>query len=185
MAQVLIQAPDLLILDEPTNHLDFDSISWLEKYLASYKGALLVVTHDRYFLDQVATQIMELSFGTLYAYEGNYEDYVRQKAERVERELVQEHKTQQLYKKELAWMRTGAKARTTKQQARINHFNELQKSVDHKVQVDQDVQINLGSKRLGKKVLELKDASAKLGSHQIIKDFNMMINAGDRIGITA
>ena len=184
LAQVLIQAPDLLILDEPTNHLDFDSISWLEKYLASYKGALLVVTHDRYFLDQVATQIMELSFGTLYAYEGNYEDYVRQKAERVERELVQEHKTQQLYKKELAWMRTGAKARTTKQQARINHFNELQKSVDHKVQVDQDVQINLGSKRLGKKVLELKDASAKLGSHQIIKDFNMMINAGDRIGIT-
>ncbi|OAQ07575.1 multidrug ABC transporter ATP-binding protein [Ligilactobacillus aviarius] len=184
LAQVLIQAPDLLILDEPTNHLDFDSISWLEKYLASYKGALLVVTHDRYFLDQVATQIMELSFGTLYAYEGNYEDYVRQKAERVERELVQEHKTQQLYKKELAWMRTGAKARTTKQQARINHFNELQKSVDHKVQVDQDVQINLGSKRLGKKVLELRDASAKLGSHQIIKDFNMMINAGDRIGIT-
>lgn len=184
LAQVLIQAPDLLILDEPTNHLDFDSISWLENYLASYKGALLVVTHDRYFLDQVATQIMELSFGTLYAYEGNYEDYVRQKAERVERELVQEHKTQQLYKKELAWMRTGAKARTTKQQARINHFNELQKSVDHKVQVDQDVQINLGSKRLGKKVLELKEASAKLGSHQIIKDFNMMINAGDRIGIT-
>lgn len=184
LAQVLIQAPDLLILDEPTNHLDFDSISWLEKYLASYKGALLVVTHDRYFLDQVATQIMELSFGTLYAYEGNYEAYVRQKAERVELELVQEHKTQQLYKKELAWMRTGAKARTTKQQARINHFNELQKSVDHKVQVDQDVQINLGSRRLGKKVLELKDASAKLGSHQIIKDFNMMINAGDRIGIT-
>lgn len=184
LAQVLIQAPDLLILDEPTNHLDFDSISWLEKYLSSYKGALLVVTHDRYFLDQVATQIMELSFGTLYSYEGNYEDYVRQKAERVERELVQEHKTQQLYKKELAWMRTGAKARTTKQQARINHFNELQKSVDHKVQVDQDVQINLGSKRLGKKVLQLKDASAKLGSHQIINDFNMMINAGDRIGIT-
>ena len=184
LAQVLIQAPDLLILDEPTNHLDFDSVSWLEKYLASYKGALLVVTHDRYFLDQVVTQIMELSFGTLYAYEGNYEDYVRQKSERVERELVQEHKTQQLYKKELAWMRTGAKARTTKQQARINHFNKLQKSVDHKVQVDQDVQINLGSKRLGKKVLELKDASAKLGSHQIIKDFNMMINAGDRIGIT-
>ena len=106
LAQVLIQAPDLLILDEPTNHLDFDSIGWLEKYLANYKGALLVVTHDRYFLDQVATQIMELSFGKLYAYEGNYEDFVRQKAERVERELIHEHKQQQLYKKELAWMRT-------------------------------------------------------------------------------
>lgn len=184
LAQVLIQAPDLLILDEPTNHLDFSSIAWLEKYLSSYKGALLVVTHDRYFLDHVANQIMELSFGTLYPYEGNYEDYVRQKQERIERELIQEHKTQQIYKKELAWMRTGAKARTTKQQARINNFNELQQKVDHKVQVDQSVQINLGSQRLGKKVLELKNASVKLGSHQIIKDFNMMINAGDRIGIT-
>lgn len=184
LAQVLIQSPDLLILDEPTNHLDFSSIAWLEKYLSSYKGSLLVVTHDRYFLDHVANQIMELSFGKLYPYEGNYEDYVRQKKERVERELVQEHKTQQVYKKELAWMRTGAKARTTKQQARINNFNELQQKVDHKVQIDQSVQINLGSQRLGKKVLELKDASVKLGSHQIIKDFSMMVNAGDRIGIT-
>ncbi|HIX02324.1 MAG TPA: ABC-F family ATP-binding cassette domain-containing protein [Candidatus Ligilactobacillus excrementigallinarum] len=184
LAQVLIQAPDLLILDEPTNHLDFDSIGWLEKYLANYKGALLVVTHDRYFLDQVATQIMELSFGKLYAYEGNYEDFVRQKAERVERELIHEHKQQQLYKKELAWMRTGAKARTTKQQARINHFNELEKNVNHKVQVDQDVKINLGSQRLGKKVLELQNASKKIENHQIIKDFNLLIQAGDRIGIT-
>lgn len=99
LAQVLIQVPDLLILDEPTNHLDFDSIEWLEQYLANYKGALLVVTHDRYFLDQIATEIMELSFGSLYSYTGNYQDFVRQKAERVERELVQEHKQQQLYKK--------------------------------------------------------------------------------------
>lgn len=184
LAQVLIQAPDLLILDEPTNHLDFDSIAWLEKYLANYKGALLVVTHDRYFLDQVATQIKELSYGTLYDYEGNYEDFVRQKAARVERQLVQEHKQQQLYKKELAWMRTGAKARTTKQQARINHFNELQKKVTNKVQTDQNVAINLGQQRLGKKVIELKDATLKLGDHQIIKNFNMLVKAGDRIGIT-
>ena len=119
LAQVLIEQPDLLLLDEPTNHLDLDSVIWLQDFLRSYKGAVLVVTHDRYFLDQVTNHIWELSFGNLYHYEGNYQDYVRQKAERVERELVQEHKTQQLYKKELAWMRTGAKARTTKQQARL------------------------------------------------------------------
>ena len=99
LAQVLIQAPDLLILDEPTNHLDFDSIEWLQSYLASYKGALLVVTHDRYFLDQIASRIIELSFGKLYFYTGNYQDFVAQKAERVERELVAEHKQQQLYKR--------------------------------------------------------------------------------------
>lgn len=183
LAQVLIQAPDLLILDEPTNHLDFDSIEWLEQYLANYKGALLVVTHDRYFLDQIATEIMELSFGSLYSYTGNYQDFVRQKAERVERELVQEHKQQQLYKKELAWMRTGAKARTTKQQARINKFNELKSNLN-KVQVDENVDINLGQQRLGKKVLELKDASLTIGNHKIIEDFNLLIQAGDRIGIT-
>lgn len=183
LAQVLIQEPDLLILDEPTNHLDFDSIAWLENYLASYKGALLVVTHDRYFLDQIANQIVELSFGKLYFYTGNYQDFVDQKAKRVERELTAEHKQQQLYKKELAWMRTGAKARTTKQQARINSFNELKGNLN-KVQVDGKVDINLGQKRLGKKVLELKHASLNLDEHTILKDFDLLIQAGDRIGIT-
>lgn len=183
LAQVLIQEPDLLILDEPTNHLDFDSIEWLESYLASYKGALLVVTHDRYFLDQIANQIIELSFGKLYFYTGNYQEFVTKKAERVDRELTMEHKQQQLYKKELAWMRTGAKARTTKQQARINKFNELKDNLN-KVQVDGKVDINLGQQRLGKKVLELKQASLKLDDHQILNDFNYLIQAGDRIGIT-
>lgn len=183
LAQVLIQAPDLLILDEPTNHLDFDSIEWLQSYLASYKGALLVVTHDRYFLDQIASRIIELSFGKLYFYTGNYQDFVAQKAERVERELVAEHKQQQLYKKELAWMRTGAKARTTKQQARINHFNELKDGLN-KVQVDGKVDINLGQARLGKKVLEVKKGSLTLQNHKIINDFDLLIKAGDRIGIT-
>lgn len=183
MAQVLIQAPDLLILDEPTNHLDFDSIEWLQGYLANYKGALLVVTHDRYFLDQVASQIIELSFGKLYFYTGNYQAFVEQKAQRVEHELTAEHKQQQLYKKELAWMRTGAKARTTKQQARINHFNDLKDNLN-KVQVDGKVDINLGQQRLGKKVIEVKNGSLKLGDHQIIKNFNLLIQAGDRIGIT-
>lgn len=183
LAQVLIQAPDLLILDEPTNHLDFDSIEWLQSYLASYKGALLVVTHDRYFLDQIASRIIELSFGKLYFYTGNYQDFVAQKAERVERELVAEHKQQQLYKKELAWMRTGAKARTTKQQARINHFNELKDGLN-KVQVDGKVDINLGQARLGKKVLEVKKGSLTLQNHEIINDFDLLVKAGDRIGIT-
>lgn len=183
LAQVLIQAPDLLILDEPTNHLDFDSIEWLQGYLASYKGALLVVTHDRYFLDQIASRIIELSFGKLYFYTGNYQDFVAQKAERVERELVAEHKQQQLYKKELAWMRTGAKARTTKQQARINHFNELKDGLN-KVQVDGKVDINLGQARLGKKVLEVKKGSLTLQNHKIINDFDLLVKAGDRIGIT-
>lgn len=183
LAQVLIQAPDLLILDEPTNHLDFDSIEWLQSYLASYKGALLVVTHDRYFLDQIASRIIELSFGKLYFYTGNYQDFVAQKAERVERELVSEHKQQQLYKKELAWMRTGAKARTTKQQARINHFNELKDGLN-KVQVDGKVDINLGQARLGKKVLEVKKGSLTLQNHKIINDFDLLVKAGDRIGIT-
>lgn len=184
LAQILIQSPDLLILDEPTNHLDFNSIDWLEDYLKNYQGALLIVTHDRYFLDHVANQIYELSFGKLYTYQGNYEDSVRQKAERQEKALQKEHKDQQLYKKELAWMKTGAKARSTKQQARINRFEKLADKVSDKVQVDQNIDINLGQQRLGKKVIELKEASLKLGEHQIIQDFSTMINAGDRIGIT-
>ncbi len=184
LAQILIQSPDLLILDEPTNHLDFDSIDWLEDYLKNYQGALLIVTHDRYFLDHVANQIYELSFGKLYTYQGNYEDSVRQKAERQEKALQKEHKDQQLYKKELAWMKTGAKARSTKQQARINRFEKLADKVSDKVQVDQNIDINLGQQRLGKKVIELKEASLKLGEHQIIQDFSTMINAGDCIGIT-
>ncbi|MHC9532684.1 ABC-F family ATP-binding cassette domain-containing protein [Dellaglioa sp. L3N] len=183
LAQVLIQAPDLLILDEPTNHLDFSSIEWLESYLKTYKGALIVVTHDRYFLDQIANQILELSFGKLYAYEGNYQDFVAQKAERVAQEVTAEHKEQQLYKKELAWMRTGAKARSTKQQARINRFNDLKENMNS-LQIDQDVSIGLGQQRLGKKVIELKDASLVLENHKIIDHFNELIQASDRIGIT-
>lgn len=184
LAQILIQNPDLLILDEPTNHLDFDSIDWLEEYLKNYQGALLVVTHDRYFLDHVTNQIYELSFGKMFSYQGNYEAFVRQKAERQKKALQQEHKNQQLYKKELAWMKTGAKARSTKQQARINRFEKLSDKVNDKVQVDKNIDIDLGQQRLGKKVLELKNASLKLGKHQIIHDFSTMINAGDRIGIT-
>lgn len=183
LAQVLIQSPDLLLLDEPTNHLDLDSTVWLQDFLAGYAGAVIVVTHDRYFLDQVANQIWELSFGKLYQYQGNYQDYVQQKAERVEREADTEHKQQQLYKKELAWMRTGAKARSTKQKGRINNFRELENSVG-KLQVDQNVAIDLGQQRLGKEVISLKEANLKFKQQTILHDFNLLVQGGQRIGIT-
>ncbi|WP_282803232.1 ABC-F family ATP-binding cassette domain-containing protein [Secundilactobacillus kimchicus] len=183
LAQVLIESPDLLLLDEPTNHLDFDSIDWLQNYLANYRGALLVVTHDRYFLDQVANRIWELSFGQLYEYQGNYQDYVAQKAERVEREAAAEHKQRQLYKQELEWMRAGAKARSTKQQARINRFNDLQEGLGTRG-VEKDVAIDLGQSRLGKQVVELQDATLTLGDHRILTDFNLLVQAGERIGIS-
>ncbi|WP_125572897.1 ABC-F family ATP-binding cassette domain-containing protein [Levilactobacillus huananensis] len=183
LAQVLIQSPDLLLLDEPTNHLDFDSIAWLQQYLSAYKGALLVVTHDRYFLDQVANQIWELDFGKLYQYPGNYQAYVQEKAERVSQEAVADRKQQRLYQQELAWMKAGAQARSTKQQARINRFNDLEDNVGTR-QVQHNVAISLGQQRLGKKVIELKEASLDLGGHHILKDFSDLIQAGERIGIS-
>ncbi len=183
LAQVLIQSPDLLILDEPTNHLDFDSIEWLQEYLAKYKGALLFVTHDRYFLDQIANKIWELSFGSLYEYAGNYQDYLEQKAERVDLEVAAEHKKQKLYKQELAWMKKGAKARTTKQQARINRFNDLKENVGN-LQTEEDIDINLGQQRLGKKVIEIKDANLTLNGKTILKNFSDLVQRNERIGIS-
>ena len=183
LAQILIQHPDLLMLDEPTNHLDFSSIVWLQDYLASYRGAVLVVTHDRYFLGNVTNHIWELSFGRLFHYDGNYQDFVQQKAARVELEGELEQKRQALYKHELDWMRHGAKARSTKQKGRINRFNELKDSLG-KRQVDQDVTISLGSTRLGKDVFELKDANLRFGDRTILNDFDWLIQAGDRIGIS-
>ncbi len=183
LAQVLIQQPDLLLLDEPTNHLDLDSVVWLQDFLRSYKGAVLVVTHDRYFLDQITNHIWELSFGKLYHYEGNYQDFVAKKAERVELAKDTEKKNQQLYKKELAWMRTGAKARSTKQKGRINRFHELEGKIGN-LKTDEDIAINLGSQRLGKDVIQFKDANLKFDNHQILHDFNWLVQAGDRIGIT-
>lgn len=183
LAQILIQEPDLLILDEPTNHLDFDSIAWLEKYLANYKGAVLTVTHDRYFLDAVTTRIFELSFGKLYVYKGNYQDYVVGKAERVEQEKVADHKKQQLYKKELQWMRKSARARTTKQKGRENAFAQLESEMGP-VAVDEDVQVNLGQQRLGKKVVVIEDAKLQFNDKIILDGFDLRVSAGDRIGIT-
>ncbi|WP_277630181.1 ABC-F family ATP-binding cassette domain-containing protein [Atopococcus tabaci] len=183
LAQVLIQAPDLLILDEPTNHLDFDMIRWLEDYLAQYKGALLLVTHDRYFLDHTVREIYELSHGSLYHYTGNYQDYVEQKAVREEAEMQAEHKRKQLYKQELAWMRAGVQARGTKQQARINRFRELEGTVNQG-QSDSSIDMALSGSRLGKKVLELEDATLSLNGKMILDGFNLLVQNQDRIGIT-
>lgn len=182
LAQVLIESPDLLILDEPTNHLDFDSIAWLEKYLANYKGALLVVTHDRYFLDRVANRIFELDLGNLGIFPGNYQAYVEQKAAQIELENAAAHKQAQLYKHELAWMREGAHARSTKQNARIKRFEEMKSGT---VAPERGkVAIDVGGTRLGKKVIELHDASLKLGDHQILKHFELLVQRNQRIGIT-
>ena len=184
LAQVLIESPDLLILDEPTNHLDFDSIAWLEKRLSQYKGALLVVTHDRYFLDRVANSIWELDHGQLYHYTGNYEAYVQQKAEQVARDNAAAHKQQQLYQQELAWMRAGAQARSTKQQARINRFNDLKSDIAGRPAATGTVEMKVASTRLGKKVITFKDASLMLGNHKILQDFSWLVQPGQRIGIT-
>jgi ATP-binding cassette subfamily F protein uup len=182
LAQVLIEKPDLLMLDEPTNHLDFDSIAWLEKYLAAYKGALLVVTHDRYFLDHVANQIFELDKGQLGIFPGNYQAYVEQKADQVERETAAAHKQAQLYKHELAWMREGAHARSTKQNARIKRFDEMKAGTV--APEAKTVDISVGGTHLGKKVVEIHHASLKLGTHVILKDFSYLIQRNTRIGIS-
>ncbi len=183
LAQVLIEAPDLLLLDEPTNHLDFDSIEWLEKYLADYKGAVLTVTHDRYFLDSVANRIFELSFGQLYEYTGNYQQFVVAKAERVAASKIADHKAAQLYRQELAWMRTSARARSTKQKARENRFSELDENHGN-LQLEEDIQVNLGQQRLGKKVIEIEHAQLAFDERVILKDFSALIQANQRIGIT-
>ncbi|MBT2731509.1 ABC-F family ATP-binding cassette domain-containing protein [Carnobacterium sp. ISL-102] len=183
IAQVLIQEPDLLVLDEPTNHLDFETITWLEGYLSSYRGALLLVTHDRYFLDRIVNRMVELSHGSATFYTGNYEQYVIERAERQEAAVVADHKRKQMYTKELAWMRTGAKARSTKQQARIGRFKDLEDNLNQS-NLDESVEMNLEGSRLGKRVFELKDASLNLGGKVILDHFNMMIQTKDRIGIS-
>lgn len=184
LAQALLEPADLLLLDEPTNHLDFDSIEWLEKYLADYKGALLLVTHDRYFLDRVTNHIWELSFGHLYEYEGNYAKYVEQKALREQQDEASQEKKYKLYKQELEWIKRGPKARGTKQQARINKFEKLDQDVHAPKEIDQDVEIGLTQQRLGKKVIEIKHLDLQVGDHPIARDFTKLIQAGDRIGIT-
>ncbi|MGM9987446.1 MAG: ABC-F family ATP-binding cassette domain-containing protein [Bacillaceae bacterium] len=181
MAQCFIQQPDLLILDEPTNHLDHKTIGWLEEYLNRYQGAVLFVTHDRYFLDRVTNRIFEIDGGKLYTYEGNYQVFIEGKAIRKEQEAATEEKLQNLYRRELAWMRRGAKARTTKQKARIQRFEQLEDR--DRPQDSGAVDISLSSSRLGKKVIVFKDVTKSFGDRTLIKDFTYTIKPHDRIGI--
>lgn len=183
LAQVLIDSPDLLLLDEPTNHLDYEAIQWLENYLKHYQGSLLMVTHDRYFLDRVTNRIFELSFGKLYEYQGNYEAYLVEKSERDRVAVEQEGKRKQLYKQELAWMRAGVQARSTKQQARINRFEDLKETL-HQVKSDGQIEMNIATTRLGKKVLEMKDASFTIEDKKILSHFDLLVQSKERLGIT-
>lgn len=183
LAQVLLNDADLLLLDEPTNHLDIDTIAWLTNFLKSSKKTVLFITHDRYFLDNVATRIFELDQANLIEYQGNYQDYVRLKAEQDERDAAALHKKKQLYKQELAWMRTQPQARATKQQARINRFKDLKGEV-HQTANNDDLEINFETSRIGKKVVNFEHVDfAYEAGKQILSDFNLIMQNRDRIGI--
>ena len=183
LAQVLLNDADLLLLDEPTNHLDIDTIAWLTNFLKSSKKTVLFITHDRYFLDNVATRIFELDQANLIEYQGNYQDYVRLKAEQDERDAAALHKKKQLYKQELAWMRTQPQARATKQQARINRFKDLKGEV-HQTVNNEDLEINFETSRIGKKVVNFEHVDfAYEDGKQILSDFNLIMQNRDRIGI--
>lgn len=184
LAQTLISEADLLILDEPTNHLDYEAIDWLQTYLSKYKGSVLFVTHDRYFLNEVATRIFELENRNVTEYDGNYEKYLQQKAANEEIYASEQHHKTQLYKQELNWMRAGVKARGTKQQARKDRFNDLKEDLQNKPDVQKEMSIDIAQQRLGNDVFDIKDASLKFSKHVILKDFSYLVTRGDRIGIT-
>ncbi len=181
LAHELIFKPDILILDEPTNHLDADTIEWLEAYLARYTGMLLLVTHDRYFLDRVTDRIFEVDRGTVQNFNGNYAYYLEKKAEQDELRAVEGHKRDQLIKKELAWLRRGAKARTRKSKHRIEAAHNLM--AIPKEQAKGEVDIAIGSKRLGSKVVEINNISKSYGTNKLIDDFTYLLKRDDRIGI--
>lgn len=182
LAKTLIEQPDLLLLDEPTNHLDFESINWLINYVKQYPHTVLFITHDRYFLNEVSSRIIELDRGKLTTYVGNYEDYIAQRAENEIIEQKQQAKQQSLYKKELEWMRAGVKARTTKQQARKNRFNELEQDVKNQHQQEK-ASLNLAYSRLGKQVFELDGLTKRINQKTLFEDITQIIQSGQQIGI--
>lgn len=182
LAQVLLSEADLLLLDEPTNHLDIDTIEWLTNFLKNSKKTVLFITHDRYFLDNISTRIFELDGGNLIEYQGNYQDYVRLKAEQDERDAALLHKKQQLYKQELSWMRRQPQARATKQQARINRFHDLKSDLAGQTN-QMDLEMNFETSRIGKKVIEFKDVDFAYGDKQILSHFNLLLQNKDRLGI--
>ena len=181
LASALITPCELLILDEPTNHLDNDTIDWLESYLNSFKGSILMITHDRYFLDRVTNRILELDKGVLYSYEGNYSVFLEKKMNRLQLAESMEAKRQNLLKKELAWVRRGAKARTTKQKARLQRFDELSNKNDFTP--EDKLKISVGSSRLGKKIIEIEHLTKSFDGKTFIDDLDYTLARTDRIGI--
>ena len=181
LASALITPCELLILDEPTNHLDNDTIDWLESYLNSFKGSILMITHDRYFLDRVTNRILELDKGVLYSYEGNYSVFLEKKMNRLQLAESMEAKRQNLLRKELAWVRRGAKARTTKQKARLQRFDELSNKNDFTP--EDKLEISVGSSRLGKKIIEIEHLTKSFDGKTFIDDLDYTLARTDRIGI--
>lgn len=180
MAEALIQESDLLILDEPTNHIDNEIIEWLEEKLAKRRGALLMITHDRYFLDRVTNKIIELENGKMFSFDGNYSYYLEMKAQQIIDENSRVRKQQALYNNELEWIKRGCRARSTKQKFRVNRFQDLKSSMNKAV--EEDVEINVGSSRLGKKIIELKEVSKKYDK-VLFENFDYTLLRDDRIGI--
>lgn len=182
LAQALVNDSDLLLLDEPTNHLDVETIAWLQNYLKNSRRTVLFVTHDRYFLDNVATRIFELEDAGLKEYQGNYQDYLAKKAEDEEREAAASHKAKQLYQSELTWIRKSPQARATKQQARIDRFEDLKDSMKTSKNLG-DLELNIASSRLGKKVINFKNAAFSYPDQPIFKDFELIVQGHSRLGI--
>ena len=182
LAQTLLGDADLLLLDEPTNHLDIDTIEWLQTFLKNAKRTVLFITHDRYFLDSLATRIFELDRASLTEYQGNYQDYIRLKAEQDERDAALRHKKEQLYKQELNWMRRQPQARATKQEARIHRFHDLKKDLSNKVE-DSQLEMNFETSRIGKKVISFENVNFSYPDKPILSNFHLLIQNADRIGI--
>jgi ATP-binding cassette subfamily F protein uup len=182
LANTLLSKPDLLILDEPTNHLDLEMIEWLESFFAKENITLFMVTHDRYFLERVCSEIIELDEGCIYNYKGNYSYYLEKKEERIEREAIETNKSKQLYKKELGWMRRQPKARTTKSKSRIDDFYEIKERAS-KRRNDHQVQLEINMERLGTKILELYKVSKAFEEKVILNRFEYVFQRGERIGI--
>jgi len=181
LAAALLDEADLLLLDEPTNELDADTIAWLETVLADYRGAILLITHDRYFLNRVTNHILEIADGTSYFYDGNYELFLEKRAERKARTQSMEQKRQNILRRELAWLRRGAKARTTKQKARIQRVEDLKHQ--ESLAEDEVLEVSVGSRRLGKKVIEVEHLSFQYDDTPIIREFDWLFGRRERYGI--
>jgi ATP-binding cassette subfamily F protein uup len=182
LANALINKPDLLVLDEPTNHLDLEMIEWLEAFFAKENITLFMITHDRYFLERVCNEIIELDQGEIFNYKGNYSYYLIKKEARIEREAVETNKSKQLFKKELDWMRRQPKARTTKSKSRIDDFYEIKERA-HKRRQDHEIQLEINMERLGSKILELHNVSKAFDDNIMLKKFDYVFQKGERIGV--